>query len=63
MYMARRKLEDENVRSLNKTSGGNSYGLTLPLRAIRSFKWQARQKLQITVDEKRKRLIIEDWKG
>jgi len=61
MYMARRKLEDENVRSLNKTSGGNSYGITLPLRAIRLFRWQARQKLQITVDEKRKRLIIEDW--
>jgi len=53
----------KNVRSLSKTSGGNSYGITLPLRAIRLFKWQARQKLHITVDEKRKRLIIEDWKG
>jgi DNA primase len=63
MYMARRKLEDENVRSLNKTSGGNSYAITLPLRVIRQFKWQARQKLQITVDEKSKRLIIEDWEG
>jgi len=62
MYMARRKLEDENVRSLNKTSGGNSYAITLPLRAIRLFRWQAKQKLQITVDEKGKRLIIEDWK-
>jgi hypothetical protein len=27
------------------------------------FKGQARQKLQITVDEKRKRLIIEDAQG
>ncbi|MCA9361440.1 hypothetical protein KC845_02680 [Candidatus Kaiserbacteria bacterium] len=61
--MARRKIESENIRSLNKTSGGSSYGITLPLRAIRLFKWQARQKLQITVDEKQKRLIIEDWKG
>jgi len=61
--MARRKIENENVRSLNKTSGGNSYGVTLPRDAIRAFKWQARQKLQITVDEKNKRLIIEDWKG
>lgn len=61
--MARRKIEDENVRSLNKTSGGSSYGVTLPLQAIRTFRWQARQKLRITVDKKNKRLIIEDWKG
>jgi len=60
--MARRKIEDENVRSLNKVSGGGSYSVTLPLRAVRAFRWQAHQKLQITVDEKRKRLIIEDWK-
>ena len=61
--MGRRKIEDENVRSLNMTSGGKSYGITLPLRAIRAFKWQKHQKLQITVDEDKKRLIIEDWKG
>jgi len=30
--MPRRKLEDENVRSLHKVSGGRSYGITLPLR-------------------------------
>lgn len=61
--MARRKIEDENVRSLNKVSNGNSYSVTLPLRAIRLFKWQAKQKLQITIDEKRKRIVIEDWEG
>ena len=60
--MARRKLEDENVRSLNKISDGRSYGITLPLRAVRMFKWQAKQKLQLTIDEKGKRIIIEDWK-
>ena len=59
--MARRKIEDENIRSLNKVSEGKSYSVTLPLRAIRMFRWQAKQKLQITVDEKRKRIIIEDW--
>ena len=61
-YMARRKIEDENVRSLNKVSNGKSYSITLPLRVIRAFRWQTKQKLQITVDEKKKRLIIEDWK-
>ena len=60
--MPRRKIEDENVRSLNKISNGRSYSVTLPLRVIRAFRWKAQQKLQITVDEKRKRLIIEDWK-
>lgn len=60
--MARRTINNENVRSLNKVSSGRSYSVTLPLRAVRLFKWQAHQKLQITVDEKRKRLIVEDWK-
>lgn len=60
--MARRKIEDENVRSLNKVSNGKSYSITLPLRAVRKFRWQSKQKLQITVDEKKNRLIIEDWK-
>jgi len=59
--MARRKLGEENVRSLNKISNGKSYGITLPLEAVRLFRWQSKQKLQITVDEKRKRIIIEDW--
>jgi len=59
--MARRKIEDENIRSLNLVSGGKSYGITLPLRAIRLFRWQKHQKLQVTIDKKKKRLIIEDW--
>jgi len=43
--------------------GGFSYGLTLPIDIVRKFKWRERQKLQLTVDEKRKRIIIEDWEG
>jgi len=61
--MARRKVGEENVRSLNKISNGKSYSVTLPLEAVRLFRWQSKQKLQITVDEKRKRIIIEDWIG
>jgi len=61
--MGRRKVGEEDVRSLNKISNGKSYSVTLPLRAIRLFRWQSKQKLQITVDEKRKRIIIEDWTG
>jgi len=60
-YMGRRKVGEEDVRSLYKTSNGKSYGITIPLRAVRLFRWQSKQKLQIIVDEKRKRIIIEDW--
>jgi len=59
--MARRKREDFSVRSLNKISNGKSYGITLPVDAIREFRWQKRQKLVVTVDRKKKRIIIEDW--
>jgi len=60
--MPRRKIEDKNVRSLVKTSGGKSYGITLPIDAIRKFRWKNRQKLQLTIDERGKRIIIKDWK-
>lgn len=59
--MSRRKIEDKNVRSLVKTSGGRSYGITLPIDAVRLFRWKNRQKLQLTVDTRKKRIIIEDW--
>jgi DNA primase len=60
--MPRRKLEDKNVRSLAKTSGGRSYAITLPIEVVRRWRWKNRQKLQLTIDEKKKRIIIEDWK-
>jgi len=59
--MARRKREDYTVRSLNKTSNGKSYSVTLPIEVIRSFRWQKKQKLQLTIDSRRKKIIIEDW--
>ncbi len=61
--MPRRKLENRNIRTLNKTSGGKSYGITLPIEAIRTFRWQRKQKLELVIDEKRKRIIIQDWEG
>jgi hypothetical protein len=61
--MARRKLENRNIRSLNKISNGESYSVTLPIEAIRAFHWQRRQKLELLIDEKHKRIVIQDWKG
>lgn len=60
--MGRRKQEERNVRTLYKSGGGRSYTVTLPVEAVRAFKWQEKQKLQLTIDEKKKRIIIEDWK-
>jgi hypothetical protein len=60
--MARRKLEERNVRSLFKLAGGKSYALTLPIEVVRDWGWQNRQKLKLTIDEKQKRIVIEDWK-
>jgi len=60
--MARRKIEKQNVRSLTHNSGGRSYIVTLPVSVVRHWRWKHRQKLQLTIDDKKKRIIIEDWK-
>lgn len=61
-YMAgRRKLGEENVRSLTKTGGGRTYTVSLPRDAIREFGWKERQKLELVVVEKRKMILIRDW--
>jgi len=59
--MPRRKLNERNIRSLNKTSGGKSYSVTIPLEYIRKLKWRGRQKLVVKIYGKK--IIIEDWEG
>jgi DNA primase len=58
--MARRKLEERNVRSLFKLAGGKSFALTLPIEIVRGWGWHNRQKLKLTIDEKNKRVIVEE---
>ncbi len=60
-HMARRKSEERNVRSLFKLAGGKSYAITIPIETVREWDWQERQKLKLTIDEKKKRIIVEDW--
>jgi bifunctional DNA-binding transcriptional regulator/antitoxin component of YhaV-PrlF toxin-antitoxin module len=57
----RRKREDENIRSLIRMSNGKSYALTLPIAVVREFGWEKRQKLELTIDSKKKRITISDW--
>ncbi len=58
--MARKKLNERNIRKITKTSGGRSYSVTLPIEFVRELKWKARQK--VVIKKSGKRLIIEDWK-
>ncbi len=58
--MARRKLEDRNIRKLAKGANG-SYHVTLPIEAVRDLGWRKSQKLVVDVDKRRKRIIIKDW--
>lgn len=57
--MARRKLEDKNVRKLTRI-GSSSIGLTLPVEMLRDLKWRAKQK--VVVKQKGKSIVIRDWK-
>jgi len=61
--MGRRRIEDRNIRSLTKISNGKSYVVTLPIEVIRRWGWQNHQKLTLTIDDARKHIVIEDWKG
>lgn len=57
----RRKVEEENVRSLTKTGDDKSYTISLPIEAIRAFRWKEHQKLVLSVDKKSKTILIRDW--
>ena len=59
--MARRKLEDRNLRSLTKVAGGTSYAVTLPMEYVKKLGWRAKQKLEVKLYQDR--LIIRDWEG
>jgi len=60
--MARKKLEERNIRKLAKVGGNKTYSLTLPIEAIREFGWKEGQKVVVEVDKKKQRFIIRDWK-
>jgi antitoxin component of MazEF toxin-antitoxin module len=58
--MARRKIEDRNIRSLTKVAGGTSYGVTIPMEYIRKLGWRSKQKLEVKLYQDR--IMIRDWK-
>jgi len=58
--MARRSLDERNVRKLFKNSGG-SVIVTLPIEMVRELKWRDGQK--VVVKKRGEGLLIEDWKS
>lgn len=56
--MTRRKLDEENIRSLMKI--GSSYAVTIPLDFIKKMKWKEKQKLEVKLMQDR--IVIKDWK-
>jgi len=58
--MARKKLDERNVRKLSKVGRGRTMSVTLPIEFMRELKWREKQKVVVT--KKGSKLIIEDWK-
>lgn len=56
--MTRRKLKDENVRSLIKL--GSSYAVTIPIEIVQKLKWREKQKVDVRIYQDR--IIVRDWK-
>ena len=56
--MARRKLEDKNIRKILKN--GDSYAVTIPIELMRELKWREKQK--VVVKKRGKGVTIIDWK-
>ena len=57
--MGRRTLENRHLRNLQKTAGGSSYMITLPIDLVRELGWKSRQKL--VVKKYGEGLLIKDW--
>lgn len=57
--MARKKLEDRNIRKLTKV-GRQSIAVTLPIEIVRELKLREKQK--VVVKKVRGGVVIKDWK-
>lgn len=57
--MGRRKIEERNTRSLQKTAGGSTYMVTLPIEIVRELGWRSKQKLD--VKKYGDGILIKDW--
>ena len=59
--MGRRKIEDHYIRNLQKTAGGSTYIVSLPIDVVRALGWQAKQK--VVVKQYGEGILIKDWQS
>jgi len=57
--MGRRRIEDHHLRNLQKTAGGSTYIVSLPIEMVRELGWKAKQKLE--VKKFGEGILIRDW--
>jgi len=57
--MARRKLNEREVRKLSRRGSGGSISVTIPVEIVRELKWKSKQK--VVVKKRGKGVYIEDW--
>ena len=60
IHMARRSLNERNVRKLRKNTSGTTL-VSLPIELVRELRWRDKQK--VVVRKSGSKLIVEDWKG
>ncbi len=56
--MPRRKIEEENIRNIQKS--GDMYHINIPIELMRKLKWREHQK--VVVKKFGRGLRIKDWK-
>jgi len=59
IFMARRKLNERNIRKIGKFGGGRSLFVTLPIEIARDLKWREKQK--VVIKKRGKGILITDW--
>ena len=58
--MGRRSIENNSIRNLQKTAGGKTYIVSLPIEVVRELEWKVKQKLE--VKKYGDGILITDWK-
>lgn len=48
------------IRKIRKVST-HSYAITLPKSIIKKWKWKERQKVELLVKDKNRKIVIKDW--
>lgn len=43
--------------------GGKAFGITLPVEVIRIFGWRERQRLELVVNERKKSILVRDFRS